>query len=299
MRWASWQQIIRRLGGTGFVIGPGRAFSWPCRRYRTPKTLLVSILALLSLLALPANSRGVEDFPTIRETGRLRVIYWSGAQRELFSPWPGFGFEREVLEGFASFHKLSIEAVLSPTLEGTIPLLQAGKGDLIAVFAYSESRGKLVDFTVGLFPLRYVVVTRRPHPPILTVEELRKERLGSVRGSTWVDQLTNAQVPAANIDASYTAIDDVIAALRAGKITATVVSVRVAMIERQKDPALELGLFLGKATNAGFAVRKDEPALLQALNDYLENVRRTATWSRLVVKYFGDDALEVLKKSRE
>jgi len=38
--------------------------------------------------------------------------------------------------------------------------------------------------------------------------------------------------------------------------------------------------------------------LLKALDEYIENLRRTATWSRLVVKYFGEMAPDVLKKAR-
>jgi len=38
---------------------------------------------------------------------------------------------------------------------------------------------------------------------------------------------------------------------------------------------------------------------LAALNEYIANLRRTPTWSRLVVRYFGADAIEVLKKARE
>jgi len=34
----------------------------------------------------------------------------------------------------------------------------------------------------------------------------------------------------------------------------------------------------------------------QALDDYLANLRRTPTWSRLVVQYFGESALEILQK---
>lgn len=35
-----------------------------------------------------------------------------------------------------------------------------------------------------------------------------------------------------------------------------------------------------------------------ALDDYVANVRRTPTRGRLVVKYFGESGLEILKKSR-
>jgi hypothetical protein len=45
-------------------------------------------------------------------------------------------------------------------------------------------------------------------------------------------------------------------------------------------------------------VRKEDRALLAALDDYVGSVRRTSTWSRLVVKYFGDEAPEILKRAR-
>jgi ABC-type amino acid transport substrate-binding protein len=71
------------------------------------------------------------------------------------------------------------------------------------------------------------------------------------------------------------------------------------IVELRKDPELHVGLMIGPPTSVGFAVRKDEPRLLAALNDYVTNVRRTPTWSRLVVKYFGESGLEILRKSRE
>jgi hypothetical protein len=48
----------------------------------------------------------------------------------------------------------------------------------------------------------------------------------------------------------------------------------------------------------GWGVRKQDAQLRQALNEYLANVRRTATWNRLVVKHFGAAAIEILKKAR-
>lgn len=48
----------------------------------------------------------------------------------------------------------------------------------------------------------------------------------------------------------------------------------------------------------GFLVTTPSRALLKALDEYIENLRRTPTWSRLVVKYFGEMAPEVLRKAR-
>jgi hypothetical protein len=37
-----------------------------------------------------------------------------------------------------------------------------------------------------------------------------------------------------------------------------------------------------------------DAALRQALNAYLRDLRQSPAWSRLIVKYFGEDALAVL-----
>ena len=49
---------------------------------------------------------------------------------------------------------------------------------------------------------------------------------------------------------------------------------------------------------ASAAVRKEDGDLKRALDAYLTDVRRSAVWSRLVVKYFGDEALHVLGRER-
>lgn len=47
-----------------------------------------------------------------------------------------------------------------------------------------------------------------------------------------------------------------------------------------------------------WAVRKSDADLRAALDEYLGNVRRGPSWSRLIVKYFGDQALQVLGKGK-
>jgi membrane-bound lytic murein transglycosylase MltF len=61
---------------------------------------------------------------------------------------------------------------------------------------------------------------------------------------------------------------------------------------------LQIGMFLGRPASLAWGVRKEDARLHRALNEYLGNVRRTATWSRLAVKHFGNAALEILRKAR-
>jgi membrane-bound lytic murein transglycosylase MltF len=62
---------------------------------------------------------------------------------------------------------------------------------------------------------------------------------------------------------------------------------------------LEAFASLGPPGALAWAVRKEDRALLAALDEYVTRVRHTPTWSRLVVKYFGDEAPEILRRARE
>ena len=66
----------------------------------------------------------------------------------------------------------------------------------------------------------------------------------------------------------------------------------------EEDPAFQIGMFVGPTESLAFGVRKDDQRLLAALNEYITNVRRSATWNRLVVKYFGPSAVEILRRAR-
>jgi len=58
-------------------------------------------------------------------------------------------------------------------------------------------------------------------------------------------------------------------------------------------------MFVGSSESLAYAVRKSSPQLLAALNAYLANLRHSPTWNRLVVKYFGASAPDILRRARE
>jgi ABC-type amino acid transport substrate-binding protein len=235
----------------------------------------------------------------IKVRGTLRVLAVLANQRDDFlSMEPGVGFDREVLEGFAGLHKLKLELVAVPRWDGLVPALKEGRGDVIAGrFTVTEARKKEIDFTQEVFPTRNVVMSRSPHPAVTTLEQLRGEKVGTVKGTSMADAIAAAGVPRSNVDDSFPTgtLPD---ALRTGKASAVVLGVEHAIEERRLDPAIQLGLFLGPPTSLAYGVRKEDAGLLKALDEYVGNLRRTPTWSRLVVKYLGADAPEILKKAR-
>jgi membrane-bound lytic murein transglycosylase F len=256
-------------------------------------------LALACVLAAAAPLSAA-DLAEVTARGTLRVIVMPLSSKDEFFPIPPgarLGFDREVLEAFTRLHRIKIEVVPVEGWDNLIPALIQGRGDLVAGrFTVTESRLKQIAFTSEIFPSRNVAMTRKPHAPVTTVEALRQEKVGTIRGSSMAEAV-RAVVPAANVDDSF-APGSLPGALAAGRVPVVVLGVESAIAAQRLDPQIELGTFVGPPRSLAYGVRKTDTALLMALNEYIENLRRTPTWSRLVVEYFGDAAPEILKKVR-
>src|SRR5262249_26260225 len=139
--------------------------------------------------------------------------------------------------------------------------------------------------------------TREPRKTVTSLEQFRAERVGTVKGTSLAEAVVATGVPKANVDDGVPSghLPD---ALREGRITAALIGVENAIAAQRLDPHLQIGMFVGPPRSLAYAVRKGDLQLLKALNEYVENVRRTQTWGRLVVKYFGEAAPDILKKAR-
>jgi len=263
---------------------------------RHPTVVLPALL--VALAAAPLSSAA--DLDEVKKRGELRVLAMvDDPKDEFFTDRPGVGLDRELLEAFAALQRVKLVVVPAPAWDRLVPMLQEGRADVLAGrVTATEARRRLVDFTVEVFPTRAVVVTRKPHRVVASVEGLRSEKVGTVKGTSLANAVAAAGVPPGNVDDSIPS-GGLPAALKAGPVTAVVLGIENAITERRKDPALQVGTFVGPPGALAWAVRKGDRALLAALDDYLTSVRRTPTWSRLVVKYFGEEAPEILKRARE
>jgi membrane-bound lytic murein transglycosylase MltF len=64
------------------------------------------------------------------------------------------------------------------------------------------------------------------------------------------------------------------------------------------EPRLTAGVTVGPTGSVAWAVRREDGALRTALDAHIANVRRSAAWNQLLVKYFGEQALLVLGHRR-
>jgi len=250
--------------------------------------------AILLLALAPVSGLVAGDLPAIVSGGTLRVLVPADETPEMFAFERGTspGFEREMLEGFAALRKVKLDVIPVERFEEILPALQKHQGDVVTGINDTAARRQTVDFTVEVLPSRHLVVTRKPHPPVGSAFQFRAEKVGVLKGTTWADSALAAGVH----PELFAEEKEVLAALKAGRITATVLSGTEFILVQRRDTDLQAGIVLGSPGSAAWAVRKEDPQLKSALDDYLTGLRHTGSWSRLVVKYFGRDALDVLGK---
>ncbi len=259
---------------------------------------LIRTSALALAVALPAAA----DWSEIQARGTLRVLMVNDPSSATFfnldTTSEKKGFDVEILQGFAALHRLKLERVLVAEWPDLVPELLAGRGDLIAgqVTATAARREKAA-FTQEVFPSRTVILTRKPTPRVTSLEQLRGMKVGTVKGTSMAEALASALGPKGFDDSIATG--SVVDAIRSGRLQAGAWGLEDAIRERAKDPELELGIFVGPPDSLAYGARKTDARLLSELDGYISNMRRTPTWSRLVVKYFGEEALLILKRARD
>jgi ABC-type amino acid transport substrate-binding protein len=233
------------------------------------------------------------DFADIRKAGKIRVVVSDGAP-EFFSMNPGRdpGLECEVLKGFCQLKGLTLTMVRATSPQAAIQILMKGGAEIAAGGLPTTAGGPEVQFSTEILPSRLVIVNRKPASPILTLEELKDLKVATLRrgGEGLANGARLFDEPAAS---------EVFFALKSGKASAGIVGVEYALPARAADGDLQIGAYIGDRMSVALGLRKDAPQLRQALDEYIGNLRRTATWNRLMLKYFGDSTSEILKASRE
>lgn len=261
------------------------------------KIIPAAVLASAAMVAAGAPLHAA-DLEAIKKRGVIKVIVTADEEPEMYNletkgeP----GFERELIEGFAKLHRITVQAVPTRKFEDILPGVVRQDGDLAVGLINREARRKIVDFTVEVLPARHVVVSHKPQPVISTLEQFRKAKVGAIKGTSWADSALEAGVPAASLQL-FLDRAELLDALKAGKVTAMSMPISDLTLSLRRNPGLQAGVFLGEPGSAAWAVRKEDKTLKAALDEYLTDARKGQSWSRLVVKYFGRDALTVLGRA--
>ena len=196
------------------------------------------------------------------------------------------GFDVDVMNAIAKEMGLSKAVFLTEGFDTLIPTLKAGgKFDVIASgMTIKPERQKEIDFSAPYFDSNQSIAMKTG-ATLTDPKDLAGKKIGVQSGTTGEDW-TKSNIPTAE-RIPFKSATEAFAALQAGNVDAVINDLPVT-VEIVKDKARGLVIVKEVATGEqyGFAVSKDNPALLKAINDGLAKLKSSGEYQKLYDKYF-------------
>ena len=200
------------------------------------------------------------DWPAIRERGVIRFVRRAF---EDFETLPSQGLSKEryrrLAERFAGRRGLRAEWLVAPHVEGLLAALEEGRADVaVATITVTEARRERVSFTVPLTITREWVIGRN------------EGVFGVPPGTSYEESLAAHYPDAVRAPAPDDADPLVIRTLiEEGAFDATIMDEAAARVIVRTSPEIRKLAELPEAQRIAWAVRRENPALRDALDAYL------------------------------
>ena len=261
------------------------------------------------------------DLDAIAAGKELRVLFTFNSTGYFVYRGATMGYEFELLERFAKERGFRLRPVVVRDSRELFEKLNAGEGDIVAAQITPGSRETSVAFTSGLYETVPTVVQRsgstpaspsadvnaalererRETPdaqgitirakPISTPAELAGSRVHVPRTSPYRGQLVELNDELSNdievveVDATS---DRLIQQLSEGDIAYTVAAENVAALRAGEYTNLIIRPVIGPPQQVVWAVRRNAPQLLAALNEWIAARKKSGLLPILYRKYFKD-----------
>ncbi len=245
--------------------------------------------------------------------GRLIRVLVSFNQTEFFldDELHPRGFEFELMQKYAAFLNKGLGkgeiattmAFIPVPFDRLIPDLLAGKGDIAAaLLTITSERSEQVAFTEPyLENISEILVSNADAPPVASLEDLAGRRVHVLRGSSHVPHLSelNTQledkglkpVQVSEVD-EHLSTEDILDLLNVGVFQHTVADEPVAALWQGVFASIRLdsSVPINQGGNIAWAVRPDNPELLESLNRFVRDAKAgTLLGNVLFERYFEND----------
>lgn len=182
--------------------------------------------------------------------------------------------------------------------DGIIPALKTGKYDaIIGAMAVTPERQLQVDFSDTYFssPLIFVAKKQMNFDPADSAQ-IDSANIGVQRATSASDWLAKHH-PTAKVKL-YDTLDNSLMDLGAGRVEASLADKMAVITWLKSDLGKDFeikGEDINVGDNVAIAINKDNPELLNKLNQALIELRADGTYDKLVIQHFGEESLSSQK----
>ncbi|MCF8302824.1 MAG: transporter substrate-binding domain-containing protein [Bacteroidales bacterium] len=244
------------------------------------------------------------DLPKIKEDGVLKAITTYSSTSYFLYRGKAMGYEYELLERLADYLDLKLEMVVAENLNKMIEMLNNGDGDIIAHgLTITKPRKRKVTFTRHHITTHQSLVQKKPDnwrrmklhqidkKLIRDPLELIGKQVHVRKNSSYYHRLVNLSAEmGADIDIQTVSGDltteDLIKMVRDGNIKYTVADHNIAALNKTYYPILDISVPLSFSQRIAWAVRNNSPKLLEAVNEWIDKMRKEPDYYVIYNKYF-------------
>ncbi|MEQ8711397.1 MAG: transporter substrate-binding domain-containing protein [Cyclobacteriaceae bacterium] len=246
----------------------------------------------------------IADLEEIIERDTLKAITtYSSTSYFLYRGQP-MGYEYELAKRLAEHLDVELKMIVADNIDDIIDLLRQGKGDIVMHnLTVTKSRLEEVDFTLPLNFTHQVLVQRKPaNWRNMKLHNIDKQLLRNpikligkeihVReNSSYNDRIQNLEEElGGDIVVKYvdgnSSTDDIIERVSNGEIDYTIADYNIANIQAGYYNNIDIQTTIGVMQRLAWAVNKESPNLLAAVNEWLEEQRTNSEFFVIYNKYF-------------
>ena len=193
------------------------------------------------------------------------------------------GFDVDLIEAIAKVLNRKVEWT-DIDFKGLIPGLLANRYDVAASAIYiTDERRKVVAFTDPYYPGGLVIMTKKGDQSIKGPEDLKGKKVSVQVGTKSVNYLKENFPATQPIEVEKN--QEMFQLVEVGRADAAVTGKPAAKVYARTRGTLQVVDKQLTVEEYGYALRKDETALLGQFNDALKKLKADGTYDKLVAKY--------------
>lgn len=247
---------------------------------------LAAVLALSACGGTSSSATASNNPYGLIQPGTIRVASVGDSKPYTFTDAQGnfTGFDVELFKDVA--HRAGVDNVVftGQDFSSILPAVANGQFDVgVAAIGITDKRKQTVDFSSG-YLAGYLTVITTKNSGIKDANGLAGKRLGVVQGSLQ-EAYAVKNFPSANL-VRFPDNNTAISAVNSGSVDAHFLDYEAAKTYEQQFGLISAADIPSFDAPAGFAVAKDKPAFLDAVNKGLAAAMEDGTWKKLYQKWF-------------
>ncbi|MBB5209897.1 transporter substrate-binding domain-containing protein [Microbulbifer hydrolyticus] len=277
----------------GAAIGDKEEIVWAVRKNAPELKRKLNNFFTRTLVTAPDRTRS--DWKSIKKSRVLRLLTYNGPTSYFI--WQGalMGFDHDLVLKFAKAHDLELQLIVVPHDENLIDWLKDGKGDIAGASSTitDERKSQGIEFTTPYLEMPEQVLSNSKKPKVESLQDLNGRTLTLRAYSSFIETAKSlkksgidVKIEIAAPDISYEHLINMVAD---GELEATIVDAGAARIQASLRDSLVPGIEVSDPRPQGWMVNTGNEKLLEKLNEFIQNYRKTDDYATKVRMYFTPD----------